>query len=73
MALDEANHRLFIGCRNPARLLVYDTTTGRVTTSLEIGGDTDDLFYDAELKRFYLAVHHRRTQGAQICVYSVRP
>jgi hypothetical protein len=117
MALDEAKHRLFIGCRNPARLLVYDTTTGRVITSLDISGDTDDLFYDAELKRlyvscgaglidliqqeeadhyhsigriptaagartslfvpelkrFYLAVPHRGTQGAHIRVYAVRP
>ena len=27
MALDEANHRLFIGCRKPARLVVLDTAT----------------------------------------------
>jgi hypothetical protein len=25
MALDEAGHRLFVGCRNPARLVVFDT------------------------------------------------
>jgi hypothetical protein len=25
MALDEANHRLFIGCRKPAKMLVLDT------------------------------------------------
>src|SRR5207244_6665899 len=25
MALDEANHRMFIGCRRPAKVLVYDT------------------------------------------------
>ena len=29
MALDEANHRLFVGCRKPARLVVLDTTTGK--------------------------------------------
>ncbi|HEX6464281.1 MAG TPA: hypothetical protein VFZ98_07510, partial [Vicinamibacterales bacterium] len=29
MALDEAGHRLFIGCRRPARALIYDTTTGK--------------------------------------------
>src|SRR5262249_22766497 len=32
MALDEAHHRLFVGCRNPARLLVYDTDSGRLVT-----------------------------------------
>ena len=38
MALDEANHRLFVGCRAPARLLVYDTESGKVVTSLPIVG-----------------------------------
>lgn len=55
MALDEANHRLFIGCRRPARVLVYDTTTGKETGSFEIVGDTDDLFYDAARKRLYVS------------------
>jgi DNA-binding beta-propeller fold protein YncE len=55
MALDEANHRLFIGCRRPARALIYDTTTGKETGSFEIVGDTDDLFYDSARKRLYVS------------------
>lgn len=55
MALDEANRRLFIGCRKPARLVVLDTGTGKPVTDLEISGDTDDLFYDAPRKRLYLS------------------
>jgi DNA-binding beta-propeller fold protein YncE len=55
MALDEQHHRLFIGCRRPARLLVYDTESGKQVTSVEIVGDTDDLFYDAPRKRIYVA------------------
>lgn len=55
MALDEPQHRVFIGCRNPARLLVYDTESGRMITSVEIVGDTDDLFYDAAKRRIYVA------------------
>jgi DNA-binding beta-propeller fold protein YncE len=51
MALDEANHRLFIGCRRPAKVLVFDTATGKQTASFDIVGDTDDLFYDAARKR----------------------
>src|SRR6267142_1924703 len=47
MALDEANHRLFIGCRKPIRLVVLDTDTGKSVTDLAISGDTDDLFNDA--------------------------
>jgi len=54
MALDEANHRLFIGCPRPAKLLVYDTTAGTLVTAIDIVGDTDDLFYDAVRKRVYV-------------------
>ena len=55
MALDEANHRLFIGCRRPARLVVLDTVAGKPVADLPISGDTDDLFYDATRKRIYLS------------------
>jgi DNA-binding beta-propeller fold protein YncE len=55
MALDETNHRLFIGCRKPARLVILDTATGKPVTDLAISGDIDDLFYDANLKRLYLS------------------
>jgi len=54
MTLDEANHRLLIGCRSPARMLAIDTETGKQTASVEIVGDTDDLFYDAARKRVYV-------------------
>ena len=54
MALDEAGHRLFIGCRRPARVLVYDTGTGSRVASVEAVGDTDDLFYDAKRHRLYV-------------------
>ena len=54
MALDEAGHRLFIGCRRPAKVLVFDLTTGKQSTSFDIVGDTDDLFYDAARKRLYV-------------------
>jgi DNA-binding beta-propeller fold protein YncE len=55
MALDEANHRLFVGCRRPAKVLVFDTATGRESASFDIVGDTDDLFYDAARKRLYVS------------------
>jgi DNA-binding beta-propeller fold protein YncE len=55
MALDESHHRLLVGCRSPARLLVYDTGTGKMTTSVPIAGDTDDLFYDSATRRIYVA------------------
>ena len=55
MALDEANHRLFVGTRSPAKLLVLDTETGTLTTSLDSSGDADDIFYDANNKRIYVS------------------
>jgi outer membrane protein assembly factor BamB len=55
MALDEANHRLFIGCRDPAKLLILDMETGKTVTTVDIVGDTDDLFYDAANKRIYVS------------------
>jgi sugar lactone lactonase YvrE len=54
MALDEGHHRLFVGCRTPARLLVFDTETGKIVASPEIVGDSDDLFYDSTKSRVYV-------------------
>jgi DNA-binding beta-propeller fold protein YncE len=55
MALDEANHRFFVGCRHPARLVVIDTTTGKQVTDTEISSDTDDLFYDADQNQIFVS------------------
>jgi outer membrane protein assembly factor BamB len=54
MALDEAGHRLFVGARVPAVLLVYDTESGGIVARQPIGGDTDDLFFDAARRRLYV-------------------
>ena len=54
MALDEAHHRLFVGCWLPPRLLVFDTETGKEVASGEIAGSTDDLFYDSSRSRVYV-------------------
>jgi DNA-binding beta-propeller fold protein YncE len=54
MALDEASHRLFIACRNPAKLVVLNTDLGDVVTSLDISGDADEVFYDAKRHRLYV-------------------
>ena len=55
MSFDEPNHRLLVGCRKPARLLILDTQTGKQVQDLAISGDTDDLFYDAKRKRIYIS------------------
>jgi len=53
MALDEANHRLIVVCRTPARMVVLDTATGKVIASIPTVGDCDDVFYDQTRKRIY--------------------
>ena len=53
MALDEASHRLFVGCRIPSKLVVLDTNSGDVVTKVDISGDPDDVFYDAKRHRIY--------------------
>jgi hypothetical protein len=35
-------------------MLVYDIDSGKVVAKLPIGGDTDDIFFDAERKRLYV-------------------
>ncbi|TMH64085.1 MAG: hypothetical protein E6H57_16205 [Betaproteobacteria bacterium] len=54
MALDEQGRRLFVGARSPAVMLVYDIDSGKVVAKLPIGGDTDDIFFDAARKRVYV-------------------
>jgi DNA-binding beta-propeller fold protein YncE len=53
MALDEANHRLFIGCRLPSKLVVLDTDSGGIVAKIDISGDPDDVFYDSKRHRIY--------------------
>lgn len=54
MALDAAGRRLFVVCRTPPRLLVYDTGSGAVVAGLPTVGDSDDVFYDAAARRVYV-------------------
>ncbi|NEW83592.1 MAG: YncE family protein [Mariniphaga sp.] len=55
MALDAVNHRLFIGCRHPAKLLVISTETGKKVASMDTNGDTDDIFYDTVTKQILMS------------------
>ena len=55
MALDEANHRLFVGTRDPPKLMVFDSNSGKVVSILDIAKDPDDIFYDAAKKQIYVS------------------
>jgi YVTN family beta-propeller protein len=54
MALDEPGQRLYIGCRKPAVVLVYDTQSGKISDRFPTVGDSDDLFYDVKTRRLYV-------------------
>jgi hypothetical protein len=54
MSLDERGHRLFVGVRQPSRLLVFDTVTTQQVAAVPCVGDTDDLFYDDRRDRVYV-------------------
>ncbi len=41
MAIDPAAHRLFIGCRNPQKLVVMNDETGKIEAALPIGAGVD--------------------------------
>ena len=53
MALDEADHRLFVVTRKPAQLVVLDSESGAMVASLACVNDSDDLYYDSGRKRIY--------------------
>lgn len=53
MALDEAGERLFIGCRHPSTLLVYDTESGKRVAETPMSGDVDDLFFEPTTSRLF--------------------
>jgi DNA-binding beta-propeller fold protein YncE len=55
MGLDEANHRLFVVTRNPGKLIVLDSNNGKVVMSMPAVGMVDDMSYDPQHKRLYLA------------------
>ena len=54
MALDEADHRLFVHARDPGKVLVIDSDTGKLITSLPCQGDYDDAIWDSGTRRLYL-------------------
>jgi DNA-binding beta-propeller fold protein YncE len=55
MALDETHHRLFVGVRTPPLLMIVDTESGQEVARVKSVGDADDLFYDAQHRRIYIA------------------
>jgi DNA-binding beta-propeller fold protein YncE len=53
VAIDEPNHRLFIGCRRNPSLIVMDSDSGKVVARAPIPDDVDDLSFDSTRKRIF--------------------
>lgn len=54
IALDESNHRLFVVCRQPGMLVVFDTTSGKSVLNLTAPERSDDVAFDAMRHRIYV-------------------
>lgn len=55
MAFDEPAHRLFTVTRKPGKLIVLDSRSGKIITSLPCVADADDAVYDPQHKRIYIS------------------
>lgn len=55
MAFDEASHRLFLGTRDPGKLVVMDSDSGKIITSYPAASMVDDMAFDSGSKRIYFA------------------
>ena len=54
MILDEPNHRLFVVCRKPAKLVVFDTDSGKQIGAWDTAGHSDGMAFDPARKRIYV-------------------
>src|SRR5882762_2888116 len=55
MGFDEADHRLFVVTRDPGKVIVLDSNSGKILDSLPCAGSTDDAVYDPGSRRLYVA------------------
>ena len=55
IAFDEEGHRLFVGPRDPGKLIVVNSDSGKVVASMPAPAMVDDMAYDRQRKRIYFA------------------
>ena len=55
MSLDEAGHAVIVVFRSPAKLVLFDMTTGDMIASADTCGDSDDVFFDEKRRRIYVS------------------
>jgi DNA-binding beta-propeller fold protein YncE len=70
--IDEAHHRLFVGCRDTetrGTLDVIDTETGKELETYPLGGWVDYIVYDPATKRIYASCGAPVADGGALYVY----
>jgi len=70
--LDEANHRLFVGCRDTetsGAIDIFDTQTGKELETLPIGGWVDYIAYDPDSHRIYASCGAPVPDGGDLFVF----
>jgi DNA-binding beta-propeller fold protein YncE len=70
--IDEANHRLFIGCRDTetsGTIDIIDTESGKELSTLPIGGWVDYIAYDPASQRIYASCGAPVPDGGHVFVY----
>lgn len=55
MALDDDRHRLIVVCRQPPRMLVFDTQSSKKVAAIDCVGDADDVWIDRDAHRIYVS------------------
>lgn len=55
MALDETAHLVLVGTRRPSQIIGFDMDSGKVSFTVAIDGDPDDIFIDTRRRRVYVS------------------
>jgi hypothetical protein len=53
LVFDDADSRVYLGCRKQPSVVVFDAKTGKELTTVAIPGDIDDLLFDPARHRLY--------------------
>lgn len=53
LAIDTDSHVIFIGYRNPGKLVAMDEVSGAILNTTDLLNDADDIFFDTKEKKIY--------------------
>jgi DNA-binding beta-propeller fold protein YncE len=68
-ALDQDHHRLLVALRRPGALMILDSDSGKMITSMPTKEGIDDIYYDSARRRIYLSAGAVGSTEGQIVVF----